>query len=190
MFERFTSEARDLVARSQDEARQLHHPSLGPEHLLLSMAGGSGPGAQVLAAHGVTAAALRDRLSVLTGDDLDEAALAALGIDLERVREATEANLGPGALAPRKSRMPSGHIPFSKAAKKVLELAVREAMRFPAHMLQDSGEISSGHLLLGLLREADTGDRDALVARLLSERELDLSVLRTETEHLISDRAA
>jgi ATP-dependent Clp protease ATP-binding subunit ClpA len=184
MFERFTPEARDVVARSQDEARRAQHPFIGPEHLLISMAAGSGPGAQVLTANGLTADTLRDRMGVLSGDDLDMAALAALGIDLDKVREATEANLGPDALGPRRSPMPRGHIPFSKPAKKALELAVREAMRF------HSGQISSGHLLLGVLREAETGGRHALVARLLDEREVDLGALRTEAERLIPDRAA
>ena len=183
MFDRFTSEARDVVARSQDEARQLRHAFIGPEHLLISMAGGSGPGSLVLQGHDITAEALREQLRAMTGDELDAAALAALGIDLEKVRAATEANLGPGALHKR-APVPSGHIPFSKPAKKVLELAVREAMRF------HSGEISSGHLLLGLLREAETGDHQALVARLLQEPGLDLGVLRAEAEQLIPGRAA
>jgi ATP-dependent Clp protease ATP-binding subunit ClpA len=166
MFERFTQDARDVVARSQDEARRLQHPSLGPEHLL------------------ITADGLRSRLVAFSTDDLDADALAALGIDLERVREASEAHLGPGALGPRKEPMPRGHIPFTKSGKKVLELAVREAVRF------HSGEISSAHLLLGLLREAETGDRKAPLARLLDEPEPDLAMLRSDTERLLADRVA
>jgi ATP-dependent Clp protease ATP-binding subunit ClpA len=184
MFEQFTSEARDVVARSQDEARRLHHPFIGPEHLLISMAGGDGPGGQVLAVHGLTADTLRDWLGLLTGSDLDGTALAALGIDLVKVREATEAHLGPDALAPKRRPMPKGHLPFNKPAKKVLEHAVHEATRV------QSGQLSSGHLLLGLLREADTGARHAPVARLLQQPELDLRVLRIEAEQLIPRRAA
>lgn len=184
MFERFTPEARDVVARSQDEARGLRHPFIGPAHLLISMAGGRGPGFQVLTAHGLTAEALRHRLSVLTGDDLDAEALAALGINLAQVRAATEANLGPNALGPKPKPMPKGHLPFSKQAKKVLELALREATRL------HSGEIGSGHLLLGLLGEPESGARDEFAARLLSERDLDFGGLRAETERLIVKRAA
>jgi ATP-dependent Clp protease ATP-binding subunit ClpA len=184
MFERFTSEARDVVARSQDEARRLHHPFIGPEHLLISMAGGEGPGGQVLATHGLTADTLREWLGLLTGSDLDGTALAALGIDLVKVREATDAHLGPDALAPKRQPMPKGHLPFSKPAKKVLEHTVHEATRV------QSGQLSSGHLLLGLLREADTGNRHALMPRLLQKRELDLRLLCIEVEQLIPSRAA
>ena len=38
MFERFTAEARQSVQRAQEEARELRHPSIGTEHLLLGMA--------------------------------------------------------------------------------------------------------------------------------------------------------
>ena len=37
MFERFTPEARQVIARSQEEARALRHPWLGTEHLLLGV---------------------------------------------------------------------------------------------------------------------------------------------------------
>jgi ATP-dependent Clp protease ATP-binding subunit ClpA len=184
MFERFTSEARDVVAGAQDEARGLRHPFIGPEHLLVSMGGGTGPGAQVLHAHGLTREILRSRLTAFTNDDLDAEALSALGIDLERVREATEANLGPGALDPKRPPMPQGHIPFAKQGKKVLELSLREALRLKCR------EIDSGHVLLGLLREAESRDDDDLTVRLLTDGGVQFNALRSETERLIANRAA
>jgi ATP-dependent Clp protease ATP-binding subunit ClpA len=184
MFERFTSEAREVVSGAQDEARRLRHRFIGPEHLLVSMAGGTGPGAHVLHVHGLTREILRSRLTALTNDDLDAEALSALGIDLERVREATEANLGPGALDPKRPPMPQGHIPFAKQAKKVLELSLREALRLKCR------EIDSGHVLLGLLREAESRDDDDLTVRLLTDGGVQFNALRSETERLIANRAA
>jgi ATP-dependent Clp protease ATP-binding subunit ClpA len=184
MFERFTSEARAAVAGAQDEARALRHPFIGAEHLLLALAGGTGSGAQVLHAHGLTQEILRGRLSAFTNDDLDAEALSALGIDLERVRAATEANLGPGALDPKRPPVPHGHIPFAKQGKKVLELSLREALRMK------SREIHSGHVLLGLLREAESQDHDDLTVRLLTDGGVPLDALRSETERLIANRAA
>jgi len=184
MFERFTTEARAAVTGAQDEARALRHPYVGAEHLLVALAGGTGPGAQVLNGHGLTQEILRSRLTAFTNDDLDAEALSALGIDLDRVREATEANLGPGALDPKRPPMPRGHIPFTKQGKKVLELSLREALRLK------SREIDSGHVLLGLLREAESRDDDELTVRLLTDGGVPLDALRSETERLIANRAA
>jgi ATP-dependent Clp protease ATP-binding subunit ClpA len=184
MFERFTTEARAAVSGAQDEARELRHPFIGAEHLLVALAGGSGAGSQVLQAHGLTQQVLRERLTAFTNNDLDAEALSALGIDLERVREATEANLGPGALDPRRAPMPKGHIPFTKEGKKVLELSLREALRLK------SREIDSGHVLLGLLREAESREDDDLTMRLLTDGGIQSDVLRSETERLIANRAA
>jgi ATP-dependent Clp protease ATP-binding subunit ClpA len=180
MFERFTTEARTAVRVAQEEARQLRHAYIGTEHLLLGLARGQGAAAQALQAHGITAAPLRQRILALTGDELDGEALAAVGIDLDRVKEATEAHLGPGALdAGRQREMKMGHLPMTKRGKKVLELAVREALHLK------SGEIGSGHLLLGLIR-----DGEGLAISLLRESRIDLSTLRTEVSELMRDQAA
>jgi len=56
---------------------------------------------------------------------------------------------GPGS--------PAGHIPFTPQAKKVLELSLREALALGHH------HIGTGHLLLGLLREAEGVAAQALV---------------------------
>ncbi len=181
MFERFTQEARQCVRVAQDEARSLGHDWVGAEHLLLGMVATPGPAAQVLHAHGLTAEGLRRRLLALTDDDhLDPDALAALGIDLERVKQTTEAQLGPGALDPKPRRPPrTGHLPMTKQGKKVLELALREAVAL------GSKEITSGHLLLGLLR-----DGRGTSAQLIREQHLDFVELRVEVCKLIESRAA
>src|SRR5918996_4716489 len=58
------------------------------------------------------------------GDGVAAQALASLEVDLTAVREAVE------QLAPRGEASPSGHIPFTPRAKKVLELSLREALHF------------------------------------------------------------
>ena len=73
-------------------------------------------------------------------------ALAAIGIDLDEIRRRVEASFGPGALE-RGRRGRGRHVPFTPAAKKALELALREALRL------GDREIGAEHVLLGLLRE-------------------------------------
>jgi ATP-dependent Clp protease ATP-binding subunit ClpA len=181
MFERFTDEARLVVRLSQEEARRLRHPFIGTEHLLIALLEeGHGPAAQALKGHDVTAADLRRRVMTAVGpsDDLDSEALATLGIDLDEVRRVTEASFGPGALDSRKP-MKDGHIPFSKRAKKVLELSLRESLRL-GHKY-----IGTGHMLLGLLREGE-----GLAAQMLVGSGVDLGALRDEVTRLIPAKAA
>ncbi len=70
-------------------------------------------------------------------------ALGALGIRLEAVRARVEEIVGRG------DSTPSGHIPFTPRAKKVLELSLREALQFGHNY------IGTEHLLLGLIREGE-----------------------------------
>jgi ATP-dependent Clp protease ATP-binding subunit ClpA len=185
MFERFTKEARTVVVLAQEEARRLCHPSIGTEHLLLAMlSADGGVGALVLREHGLDAADVRRRVVTIVGPPggrLDEAALATIGIDLDEVRRATEASFGPGALdkGDRRNAMPKGHIPFSKRAKKVLELSVRETLRL------GENHIGEGHLLLGLIREGE-----GVAAQVLVQTGVDLTAMRDEVVRRISTEAA
>jgi ATP-dependent Clp protease ATP-binding subunit ClpC len=70
-------------------------------------------------------------------------ALESLGIGLEAVRQQVKEIIGQGQHAP------SGHIPFTPRAKKVLELALREAIQLGHNY------IGTEHILLGLIREGD-----------------------------------
>jgi ATP-dependent Clp protease ATP-binding subunit ClpC len=78
-------------------------------------------------------------------------ALEALGITLEAARQQVEEIIGRG------TKVPSGHIPFTPRAKKVLELSLREAMHF------HHDYIGPEHILLGLLREGEGVAVEALV---------------------------
>ncbi|HWG28880.1 MAG TPA: Clp protease N-terminal domain-containing protein [Actinospica sp.] len=176
MFERFTGDARQAVALAQDEARQLCHNYIGTEHLLLGLlAENRGPAAQLLNERGLRAEDLRRRILVIVGGEgLDHEALATLGIDLDEVRRATEAAFGPGALDSTGRKPPTGHIPFTPRAKKVLELSVREAQRL------QHGSIGTGHMLLGLILEGK-----GVAAKVLADIGCDLDALREDITRMI-----
>jgi len=80
-------------------------------------------------------------------------ALESLGISLKAVRQQVEQIIGRG------SQAPSGHIPFTPRAKKVMELAQRESDAL------GHGHIDTEHLLLGLVREGN-GVAAQVLARL------------------------
>src|SRR3712207_2794126 len=75
------------------------------------------------------------------GEGVAAKALESLGISLEGVRNQVEEIIGQGQQAP------SGHIPFTPRAKKVLELSLREALQLGHNY------IGTGPILLGLTRE-------------------------------------
>jgi ATP-dependent Clp protease ATP-binding subunit ClpA len=77
------------------------------------------------------------------GEGVAARALESLGISLEAVRQQVEEIIGQGQQAP------SGHIPFTPRAKKVMELALREAQQLGHNY------IGTEHILLGLLREGE-----------------------------------
>lgn len=157
MFERFTRSARVAVVLAQEEARDLDSREIGPEHLLVALLqSADGPLADILTGYGLTAEVVRDRLSAGSGSSFedDAEALRAIGIDLGAVRDSVTQTFGADAFdaAFRRSgrrRRRRGHIPFGRPAKKVLELALREAL---AHK---GKEITAEHVLLGILRGGD-----------------------------------
>jgi hypothetical protein len=218
MFERFTQEARTLVALASEHARRLGHRYVGGEHILLAAVTAGQPASAVLCAHGVTPEFVEEEIVRRVGlgagaglfGGLDKDALATIGIDLDAVRARIEASFGPQALAraaqaahrdlrrrpgPRPPRLgrrwrrrhhaqrampaahapgplppeatgrycapgprPSGHIPFTPASKKILELTLREAVA-----LHDS-HIGVEHITLAL-----TTIKQGLVPTILSE---------------------
>jgi ATP-dependent Clp protease ATP-binding subunit ClpC len=97
------------------------------------------------------------------GEGVAAKALESLGISLEAVRAQVEEIIGQGQSAP------TGHIPFTPRAKKVLELSLREALQLGHNY------IGTEHILLGLIREGDGG-----AARVLAGRGADLATVRQE----------
>jgi ATP-dependent Clp protease ATP-binding subunit ClpA len=85
------------------------------------------------------------------GEGVAAKALVSLGISLDAVRQQVEEIIGQGQQAP------SGHIPFTPRAKKVLELSRREAEQLGHNY------IGTEHILLGLIREGDGVGAQVLV---------------------------
>ena len=77
------------------------------------------------------------------GEGVAAKALESLSISLDGVREQVQEIIGQGQQAP------SGHIPFTPRAKKVLELSLREALQLGHNY------IGTEHILLGLIREGE-----------------------------------
>ncbi len=135
IFNRFTKEPRRCVEAAIEEARLLGHDSVGDEDLLLGiLRADGGVAAEALASLGVTLEAAREESEGMLSE-----ALSSIGISLEDVRrEAGDAF---------DMRLPDDRkIPFSPEAKKVLERALREALR-----LRDNF-IGTEHVLLGTVR--------------------------------------
>ena len=143
MFERFTAYARRAVVTAQEEARELNHNYIGTEHILL---------------------ALFRRPDGLPNqeDGVAPAILEEFGMSRDGVREEVIAKVGIG-----KGKAKTGHIPFTPRAKKVLELALREALQL------HHTYIGTEHLLLGLIRE------DEGVAVQIMRKHADLLALRS-----------
>ncbi|GJF31882.1 hypothetical protein KNE206_45820 [Kitasatospora sp. NE20-6] len=174
MFERFTDSARRVVVQAQQEAQELRHERVGTEHLLLALVREPAtPVAGLLAGVGLDHPAVRADVRRLAGGDVDGPALAAIGVDLDAVREAVESAFGEGALErkPATGRRERTRSRFAADARRTLELSLRETVRLKGL------EISDGHILLGLLRE-----EQGLGGRVISGRGVDVVRLRQEVE--------
>jgi ATP-dependent Clp protease ATP-binding subunit ClpA len=186
MFERFTMNARQVVVLSQEAARELGHGHIGTEHLLLALIDTGCGGTHVLLRDvRLTRERVVADIKRLTGPDAellgdhDAAALEAIGIDLQAVREKVEELFGPGALQPPQPERPRGLLRrkarssrtrFNDRAKKVLELSLREAIALRQNF------IAPEHILLGILR-----DNGGLAAKILAEAGVDFGQLRQRT---------
>jgi hypothetical protein len=106
MLERFTDDARTVLVHAQRHARRLGHRYIGCEHLLLALVGVDQPASAVLRERGLTPGRVEEEIVRRAGTgagaglfaDLDRAALASIGIDLDAVRARIDASFGPDAL--------------------------------------------------------------------------------------------
>lgn len=186
-WHRFTRDGRLALILAREEARDLHSEGVQPVHLVLGVVQSAGNHlATMLSDFGLEAEVIRGRISTALLDDPtfedDAEALRAIGIDLHAVRDKIARTFGEDAWnnALRKSgwrRRRYGHLPFTKASKKALELALREAL---AH--KDS-TIGCEHVVLGILR---SGDRSAV--GLITEH-VDADRLREEIVGLLDEAA-
>jgi ATP-dependent Clp protease ATP-binding subunit ClpC len=105
------------------------------------------------------------------GEGVAAQTLQSLGISLRQVRQEVEAIIGQGQSAP------SAHIPFTPRAKKVLELALREALQL------NHDYIGTEHILLGVVREGE-----GVAAQILLRLGADLPRVRREVIALLPGR--
>jgi ATP-dependent Clp protease ATP-binding subunit ClpC len=103
------------------------------------------------------------------GEGVAAKALESLGISLDAVRQQVEEIIGQGQQAP------SGHIPFTPRAKKVLELSLREALQLGHNY------IGTEHILLGLIREGE-----GVAAQVLVKLGADLNKVRQQVIQLLN----
>src|SRR5881398_3485711 len=106
------------------------------------------------------------------GEGVAAKALESLNISLEAVRQQVEEIIGQGQAAP------TGHIPFTPRAKKVLELSLREALQLGHNY------IGTEHILLGLIREGE-----GVAAQVLQKLGADLNRVRQQVIQLLSGYA-
>ena len=103
------------------------------------------------------------------GEGVAAKALESLGVSLDGVRERVQDIIGQG------QQQPTGHIPFTPRAKKVLELSLREALQLGHNY------IGTEHILLGLIREGE-----GVAAQVLVQLGADLNKVRQQVIQLLS----
>lgn len=106
---------------------------------------------------------------VAEGEGVAAKALVNCDVELEQVRKEVVAIIGEGEQAP------SGHIPFTPRAKKVMELAMREALQLGHNY------IGTEHILLGLIREGE-----GIAAQVLHNVGVEMGVVRKEVIKLLT----
>src|SRR5699024_2231409 len=103
------------------------------------------------------------------GEGVAAKALESLDISLDAVREQVQDLISQG------QQQPTGHIPFTPRAKKVLELSLREALQLGHNY------IGTEHILLGLIREGE-----GVAAQVLVKLGADLNKVRQQVIQLLS----
>jgi hypothetical protein len=151
-FARFTARAKRTVSAAQDEARQSRHDHIFPEHLALGL--------------------------LHEPEGLAARAMVALGVSPERARETLVTAV---AAATSEEPVSIEKIPFTPRAKKVLELAFREAL------VLGHNYIGTEHMLLGLLDEEDSLGGSTLGGLGLT-KEHALDWLIPELERLLAEK--
>jgi Clp amino terminal domain, pathogenicity island component len=180
IWERLTPDSREVIGLAYAEARELGHPCLADEHVLLGLLGqGSSPAAGLLRSTGLdldTARAELERVGPTLGRRVDPAAaLRTLGIEMDQVKARLEATFGPDTVRAaerrvrRRPRWRGGH---ARPSPLCVYILAKRSMQFAAEFADRRGEagITPEHLLYGVLQDA----RDPLGTQLSrrSRREL------------------
>ncbi|MGH3011189.1 MAG: Clp protease N-terminal domain-containing protein [Gaiellaceae bacterium] len=169
--------AERYLAAGIEEARHLGHSYVGTEHVLLALTREpEGAAARILHRFGVSHETIRTSafLARVWAPEIDRDALAALGIDLETVRERLEEAFGPGALEQTRAGM------LEPGGARIQCIAPRLKMALAYAVDRAGGQpVQDEHILLGMLSVPDS-----LGAHVLTEHGVSLedvqAVVRAE----------
>jgi ATP-dependent Clp protease ATP-binding subunit ClpA len=139
MFERFDADARAAVVHARDEAARSGEREIGTEHLLLGLLSRAGHASDALTAAGADAKDLRAQIVPLDAD----------ATSAESTADRSESQQ-PG------TQHTDDELPMTNHARHALELALQATHRLKHR------NISSGHLLLGIIDQPNNGAVQAL----------------------------
>ena len=193
MFERFDQDARAAIAKAREEAARAGSREIRTEHLLLGLMDKPGDATDVLEAvqadpEEVRAAVPQVEAARLAAADTaaaPETAADAATADTANTAPAPEAGLPPevtlAAEAPPGEPAPQGpgaplDLRLTRNARRALDLALRTAHRFR------HDHVSSGHLLLSIIEQPDSGAVEALKVAGIHVGTLRTDILRQLTE--------
>jgi ATP-dependent Clp protease ATP-binding subunit ClpA len=161
----------ELFAAAEVEASAFRHDFVGTEHVLLGLANRDDAAGRALRELGLDVASVRCDVRRIVGVGpppetvFDADALAAIGVDLDAVRERAEATFGEGSLE-RARRAEAGCI---GAGAFGVSPRLKQALESARSMAAGSGEeLSAAHVLIGLARQRDSVAASILDARAIS----------------------
>lgn len=143
-FERFTEQGKAVLSLAQEEAERAHHSYIGTEHLLVGL--------------------------VRYQEGLGGKVLAALGVELEAVRDRIEKILSQNARIIVTQIIPTSRV------KKVIELAFEEARQ------KGQANVGTHHLLMAVLVEGE-----GVAAHVLRDLGVTLERARAEVDRQLAE---
>jgi len=177
-FGRFTDRARQSLALAQQEARALGHDRVGTEHLLLGLLSeGEGAAARALGTLEVRVEEVRAKVEQIVGPGSGAPARPPAACEAPPP-EAQVAALPEARAAPPPEAREARSMPFTPRAKKVLQLALREALRL------HHDYVGTEHLLLAIAREGE-----GLAAMILTDLGADPAKVYEEVVRILSGPA-
>jgi len=164
VWDRLDPDAREVLRLAGIERRELSHPALAGEHIVLGLLRhGTSPAARLLTEQGLDLATARAELLAVgptIGPNADPAAaLRAVGIDLDQVRSRLQTTFGRDAVHAaerRVSRRPWWRGGHPRPRPLCVHLLAKRALHFAADHATDHGHahVTPQHLLFGVLRDA------------------------------------
>jgi len=182
MWGRLTRDGREVVRLAYVEARELGHPGMADEHVLLGLLRLGGAAAELLEDHGIDLATARAELlrvgPALPSQADPAGALRTLGIDVDVLNTRLAATFGADAVLAaqrrvrRRPRWRGGH---PRPSALCVHLLAKRSFEIGSRFADQRGDSGVGpeHLLYGILQDA----RDPLGTQLSRRSRRQLAVL-------------